>query len=212
VRVLSSVKYACLPRSAAQEGISVSGTEGVLSLALDRVALHLGDIVNPRALNIILLILYVLGTGNLARADGQTEALARIALSSTALSPRGIREASAPALVGRAEAAARAPSMENESRVTAEVLHVESVHSSQLNIAPPQFFTRVRLRLLTVGDTSGTPSFLTGRDGTVLDAYTREQVTADLLEKKIECKIRYRGDERGGMYWLYEIRALSGSS
>ena len=43
MRVWSSVKYACLPRSATQEGISVSGTEGVLSLALDRVALHLGD-------------------------------------------------------------------------------------------------------------------------------------------------------------------------
>ena len=178
MRVCSTVMYACLPRSATQEGISVSGTEGVLSLALDRVAQHLGDIVNPRVVSITLLILYTLGTGNLARA----------------------------------EAAASAPSIENESRVTAEVLHVESVHSSQLNIAPPQFFTRVRLRLLTVGDTSGTPSFLTGRDGTILDAYTREQVNADLIGKKIECTLRYRGDERGGLYWLYEIRALSGSS
>ena len=134
--------------------------------------------MNPRALSITLLILYALGTGNLARA----------------------------------EAAASAPSIENESRVTAEVLQVESVHASQLNIAPPQFFTRVRLRFLTVGDTPGTPSFLTGRDGTVLDAYTREQVNADLIEKKIECTLRYRGDERGGLYWLYGIRALPGNS
>ena len=57
MRVCSTALYVRLPESVTQEGVSVSGTEGVLSLALDRVVPHLGNIMNPRALSITLLLL-----------------------------------------------------------------------------------------------------------------------------------------------------------
>jgi hypothetical protein len=167
--------------------------------------------VNSRSISAILAAVFLLEAESLGYPCG----LPKQVPLQPSLSPVFLTEDRRMAVglepVGNVGAAA-GHSVQNESLVTAELLHIESVHSSQLNIAPPQFFTRVLLRLLTVGDTPGTPSFLTGRDRTVLNAYTREQVNADLVGKKIECKLRYRGDERGGLYWMYEIRALPGNS
>jgi hypothetical protein len=213
VRVWSSTEDDCLPGSVSQEGIFIYGTVWGGSLDFDRAAPRvIRRAMISQALRIVLALLCVLGAGTRAWTGGPTEALARISLLSRALSPCGVRIASGPEIVGRAEAAVGAPTLENESRLTAEVLHVEPVHSSQLNIAPPQIFTRIRLRLLAVADTPGTPSFLMGREGAVVEAYTREQVNPGLIGKKIECRLSYRGDERGGLYWLYEIRALPGNS
>lgn len=169
-------------------------------------------IVRSRVASVMLLFLSGLGAESLVSAPSLPHLTALSPRPSTALSLRAIRMTSGPEIGGRAEAAVGAPSIKNEGRVTAEVLDVQSVHSSQVNIAPPQFFTRVRLRLLTVGNTPGTPSFLTGGEGTVLEAYTREPVDPTLIGKQIQCTLRYRGDERGGLYWAYEIRALPGTS
>jgi hypothetical protein len=107
-----------------------------------------------------------------------------------------------------ATAPRRAPAVENENSVTAEVLAVEAVHSAELNILPPQVFLRVRLRLLTVDTPPGMSNFLVSPENASLDAYTREQITPDLVGTTIRCRLRYRGDERGGLYWMHDLRPL----
>jgi hypothetical protein len=224
MRVWSSPEQGCLPGVVTQEGISFLGlsacvdVQWIVSFFARRCfkierRTNAGQapkyIGSSRALSVsLLLVLSSLGAESFVFPSSLPHRTALSPLPSIALSLRGIRRASGLELVGRAEAAAGAPSMENEGRITAEILEVESVHSSQLNIAPPQFLTRVRLRLLAGSDTSGAPTPLTGGEGALLEAYTREQVDPNLIGKRIQCTLRYRGDERGGLYWVYEIRSL----
>jgi hypothetical protein len=102
-----------------------------------------------------------------------------------------------------------APAAPNESRVTGEILEVERLHSSVLHIEPPQVLTRMRLRLLSVQSVGGMPNPLYGREGETLQVLSRERVESNLVGKVISGTIVYRGDERGGAYWLFDVQSTA---
>jgi hypothetical protein len=164
--------------------------------------------VNLRSVSAILVAVCPLGAESLGYPCCLNKEVRLQPSSSPVVPPKDTRMAVGPELAGNVDATA-GPSIENESLVTAELLRIESVHSSQLNMAPPQVFTRIRLRLLTTDETSGTPHFGMPRDsGMTFEAYTRETVNPDVLGKKIQCKLNCRGDERGGVYGMCDMRAL----
>jgi hypothetical protein len=101
------------------------------------------------------------------------------------------------------------PSTKNESLVTAELLHGDSARSSQLDMAPPQLFTRICLRLLSTDETSGTPHFVMARDnGMTFETCTREKVNPNVIGKRARRELDCRGDDHGGVYGTRELRAL----
>jgi hypothetical protein len=111
-------------------------------------------------------------------------------------------------LLGNVDVSA-GPSVKKESLGTAEHFHGDSARSSPLSMAPPQFFTRIRLRLLTADEISGTPHFIMARDsGMTFDAYTREKMSPDVIGKKVRCERNCHDAERDGVYRMRQMRAL----
>jgi hypothetical protein len=102
------------------------------------------------------------------------------------------------------------PVVENESQVVARVLRVEVIDSSALGIAPPRLIDRIRLALLRNQDTPGKANRLAGREGTVLDAHSKDRVDPVLVGRVITGQVIFRGDERGGRYWIHGVVPFSG--
>lgn len=101
------------------------------------------------------------------------------------------------------------PQAPNESRVTGEILVLEPVHSSALQMAPPQVFTRMRLKLLSIQNVGAMPNPLHGREGEILEVLSRESLKSELVGKVISGTIVFRGDERGGMYWIFDVQSAA---
>ena len=104
------------------------------------------------------------------------------------------------------------PVVENESPVVARVLRVEVIDSSTMGIAPPQLIDRIRLELLQIQDTPGKANRLAGRDGTIVDVHSKERVDPLLVGRVITGRVIFRGDERGGMYWIHGVVPFLGES
>ena len=102
-----------------------------------------------------------------------------------------------------------APVAPNESRITGEVLELDPVDSSVFHMQPPQVFMRIRLRLLSIRSVGTMPSPLQGREGQTLEVLSREFVESKLVGKVISGTVVFRGDERGGMYWIFDVQSAA---
>lgn len=100
------------------------------------------------------------------------------------------------------------PAAPNASRVNGELLSLEIIDSSTLKIAPPQTLTRLRVRILSIQTVESMVDALHGQEGQVIDAYSKESVDPHLIGRKITCIVRLRGDERGGRYWVFDLKEL----
>jgi len=129
----------------------------------------------------------------------------RIALLLCAVSLTGAESVS---LMGTAAAAsgAGAPAAPNASLVTAEVLQLEMVDSTTLKISPPQSLTRLRLRILSIRDVGEELNVLRGQEGRVLEVISKGALDSTLLGRAISGIVTYRADERGGLYWIRDVR------
>jgi hypothetical protein len=107
------------------------------------------------------------------------------------------------------ELAQRGPAIPNEATLFGQVIHVEPIQSARLGIAPPQLLFALRVRILKIEDAPGASNPLTGREGTDLDAYSKEPLGQDLVGKEIRGVVAYRGDEHGGMYWIHSVHVSS---
>ena len=97
------------------------------------------------------------------------------------------------------------PVIPNESLVVGEVLELTAVQSSTLNIKPAQILFRVKLRLLSVEDVQNKANFLEAKKGQILEVYSKEKISPELLGKVIRGHISFRGDDRGGLYWIFKV-------
>ena len=97
------------------------------------------------------------------------------------------------------------PVIPNESLVRGEVVELEALHSSTLNINPPQMLFRMKLRLLSVQDVPSKPNLLTAKSGDTIEVYSRQTLLPGLVGKVIKGSVTFRGDERGGRYWISRI-------
>lgn len=100
------------------------------------------------------------------------------------------------------------PAAPNASRVSGELLSLEIVDSSTLQIAPPQTLTRLRIRILSSQAVESEINPLHGQEGQVLEAYSQESVDPQLIGRMVTCIVKLNADERGGQYWAYDIKGL----
>ncbi len=104
-----------------------------------------------------------------------------------------------------AHSAPGAPAVPNEAVVTGEALAVAAVDSSTVSISPPQQLVRLTLRLLAVREVPRKANLLTAGPGDTLEVYSREAVSARLVGKVVTGRVTFRGDERGGRYWISDV-------
>ena len=53
------------------------------------------------------------------------------------------------------------------------------------------------------------PSFLEGRSGETISAYSKDRTVADLTNKTVVVTVSFQGDERGGSFWVRTVSAQS---
>lgn len=98
-----------------------------------------------------------------------------------------------------------APATPNESLVEGRVLEYSVVSSKLLNMEPEQ--TLYALTVLVEQSTAVKgPDMLKKEAGRTVRFYSKQKLEPELFGRKIKAKASYRGDERGGLHWIYEIR------
>jgi len=100
------------------------------------------------------------------------------------------------------------PVAPNASRVNAELLSLEIIDSSTIQISPPQTLTRLRMRILSIQSVESEINSLQGQEGRVIEALTKDSVDAHLIGKPITCIVTVRGDEHRRMNWARDINGL----
>lgn len=99
-----------------------------------------------------------------------------------------------------------APAAPNETVLIADVAEARVVDSSTLNILPRQPIVVVRLRLISVQASEGSWDF---KPGETITAYSKDASLTNLRTNRVSAIVSFRGDERGGSFWLHEVAALN---
>lgn len=99
-----------------------------------------------------------------------------------------------------------APVAPNESLVTALVLEAVIADSLTLNILPQQRLCVLTLKILTEQPVEDLPNPLHGRSGETIKAYSKELSLVSLKGKTLTVTLSFRGDERGGNFWVQRVR------
>jgi hypothetical protein len=98
------------------------------------------------------------------------------------------------------------PVMPNESAVEGTVYEYAIVSSRLVNVAPEQTLYRVTIRVESTDTIGGGADFLEGRMGKDVQFYSREKIPPEVFGKRVRAKVTFRGDERGGTFWIRDIQ------
>ena len=107
-----------------------------------------------------------------------------------------------------AESPRRVPAIPNAGVITGRVMEVGVLSSSLLNMKPEQAIYKITVFVESCEDVEGSQNFTKRELGKSLTAYTKENLSLEFFSKRVKAHIRYDGDERGGLYWIWGITLL----
>ena len=103
-----------------------------------------------------------------------------------------------------APSSSAAPANPNKTVVKVRVLDAVIVDSLALNISPQQPLSVLTLKFLQVKQV-GDSHFLYGQSGETIRAYSKDLSLVGLKGNIIAVTLSFRGDERGGRFWVTAI-------
>ena len=101
------------------------------------------------------------------------------------------------------------PAVPNEAAAKGTV--VEYCVSSRKGISAPgpgPGLYRIVVKVVTVEDRGDAPNFLKGKEGQEISFWSMGRLAPELFGKKVKAIVEYRGDERGGMFWLKHVEIM----
>ena len=101
------------------------------------------------------------------------------------------------------------PVMPNVALIKGIVLESEAISSDLLGIQPEQTINKLMIDVESSEDVGQIPNLLKGKQGKDITFYTKEPLPSDIVKKRIKAKVSYRGDERGGLWWIHDIEILN---
>jgi len=101
------------------------------------------------------------------------------------------------------------PVMPNAALIKGIVLESEGISSNLLGIQPEQTIYRLLIHLVCSKDISEMRNFLKGTEGKNMVFYTKEPLPSGIVKKGIKARVSFRGDERGGLWWILEMEILN---
>jgi hypothetical protein len=101
-----------------------------------------------------------------------------------------------------------APVIPNEAVLMGTVEEYSLVQSGSLGIAPEQILHKITISVKMVADTDDHPNLLRGKEGQSISLYSKEKQPSDLTGQEVKALIEYRGDERGGLFWIKHIETI----
>ena len=96
----------------------------------------------------------------------------------------------------------------NGTFITGVTLEYGIVSSCLLGIQPDQTLYKLTIHLESSEDIVGMPNLLMGKEGEDITFYTKERLSPDIFGKKVRAEVTYRGDERGGRWWVRSVKIL----
>ncbi len=76
------------------------------------------------------------------------------------------------------------------------------------DIRPVQVIYRLTIFVEDTGGRGDSPNFLRGKEKQMLLFFTKEEISSELLNKRIKAEVEYRGDEKGGRFWIRNIQII----
>jgi len=96
----------------------------------------------------------------------------------------------------------------NSALITGVILEYGIVSSRLLGIQPDQMLYKLTIHIESSEDIVGMANLLKGKEGEDISFYTKEKLSFDIFDKRVRAEVTYRGDERGGRWWLRSIKIL----
>jgi len=96
----------------------------------------------------------------------------------------------------------------NGALITGVISEYGMVSSRLLGIQPDQTIYKVTIHLESSEDIDGMPNLLRGKEREDITFYTKERLSPDIFGKKVRAEVSYRGDERGGRWWVRSIKII----
>ena len=100
------------------------------------------------------------------------------------------------------------PVIPNGTLITGVILEYGILSSRLLGIQPDQTIYKVTICLESSEDIDGMPNLLRGKEREDITFYTKERLSPDIFGKKVRAEVSYRGDERGGRWWVRSIKII----
>ncbi|NOY39793.1 MAG: hypothetical protein GXO95_06120, partial [Nitrospirae bacterium] len=79
------------------------------------------------------------------------------------------------------------------------------VSSRLAGIQPEQVLYRITIYIETTKSAGNGPDFLRDKIGKDVPFYTKEKLPPQLFGRKVRARVQFRGDERGGLFWVRDI-------
>lgn len=99
----------------------------------------------------------------------------------------------------------------NDSIITARVLEYTILNSTLEGIKPEQILYSLRVLVISCQSVKGKANFTQPKVNQVIKVYSKEMLSPVLFGKTIELNLSFSGDERGGKYWIRNIRMIQKS-
>lgn len=100
------------------------------------------------------------------------------------------------------------PVIPNKAVLRGTVMEYCVTSSSLSGISPEQVLYKLVISVDEVTDVEGYPNFLKGKEGQSVTFYSKEKQTSELFGKKVKALVEYKGDERGGLFWIKHIEII----
>ncbi len=100
---------------------------------------------------------------------------------------------------------AAVPVAPETSVVEGTVCGYSILSSFLIGIQPEQVLHRITLCVESAGDGGEKGDRIVGRAGKYLPLYSKERLSPRLFGRKVRVRVIYRGDERGGLFWIEDL-------
>jgi hypothetical protein len=111
-------------------------------------------------------------------------------------------------LIATEEKSISFPVIPNESVVNGTVSEYSIVSSHMIGIKPEQVIYRLTITIDFTENINGKPNFLDNKIGQDIKFYSKEKLTPELFGKKVKGLVIFRGDEKGGLFWIRNIEII----
>lgn len=64
---------------------------------------------------------------------------------------------------------------------------------------------KIVVKVEAVEDSGDAPNFLRGKEGQEISFWSKARLAPELFGKRIKAIVEYRGDERGGKFWIRSV-------
>jgi hypothetical protein len=100
------------------------------------------------------------------------------------------------------------PFIPNESVVNGTVSEYSIVSSQLVGIKPEQIIYRLTIIIDFTKSVNGKPNLLDNKIGQGVYFYSKEKLSPELFGEKVNVRVIYRGDEKGGLFWIQNIETI----